>query len=699
MPKLDQLFDAIVEERERVIAVVVHLNDTYLIEERPTEGLPGFPRLVSTVHRIRSTVQELLGRDATLVVHSGDFLGPSRVSTRTAGATMLQLMNAVGVQWCVLGNHEFDYKEPALVARLGEARFGVTIANVSSTSVRVEPAVLWPSSDAPLVALTGIVSDEVATAFPKEHWAVRPARPALEEFVAAHTMVPFRIALTHANREEDRVLRRSLPGRTLLLGGHDHDISWVERDGIGAPVMKNLANLKTVRIIVLLGGGSLAEMDLRLRYGEMYTRRCAAAGVAPDLRPPIAKAEDPYAPSFPGDCEEVLQAVPAFDADLIRKIWTRVDPTSLHAAEPLLSAISRLPHRRDYESWILERDDHEPPDHDAAATVEEALRAGGREAEILRDVITDPREGFDTSEKAIRSVETPFGDLVAECVRRHGDADVAILNAGAFRADAVLPTQLRLGNVLDVFLYDNDRAIVVLDLPHMAVEALLVHARAKTGTGGYAQYYPRVLPGRETLCVAIARYLLENPFDGYQRALAASLSKPSEEIPTLVADKTKMTFGVVDAFRMHAANLTLPAVEAQGADDGPPEETFILIARDFWKVRQEVGDRTELYELFHFEAEDRSTKAVQTARDRLRAWVRALPEVDAAEAARQAKKSVAEVVGLAQRAHARLNELIGTLEDHKARYADGIPYDMLLDYAAFRMAGWNALGAADVETA
>jgi hypothetical protein len=40
MPKLDQLFDAIAAERERVIAIVVHLNKTYLIEERAAEGLP-----------------------------------------------------------------------------------------------------------------------------------------------------------------------------------------------------------------------------------------------------------------------------------------------------------------------------------------------------------------------------------------------------------------------------------------------------------------------------------------------------------------------------------------------------------------------------------------------------------------------------------------------------------------------------------
>ena len=34
------------------MCAIVHLNDTYLIEERP-QRLPGFPRLIATINEVR----------------------------------------------------------------------------------------------------------------------------------------------------------------------------------------------------------------------------------------------------------------------------------------------------------------------------------------------------------------------------------------------------------------------------------------------------------------------------------------------------------------------------------------------------------------------------------------------------------------------------------------------------------------------
>ena len=54
-------------------AVLVHLNDTYFIEERSDSEIPGMARVAGLIKTIRKFVFDRLGEDRTLVLHSGGF--------------------------------------------------------------------------------------------------------------------------------------------------------------------------------------------------------------------------------------------------------------------------------------------------------------------------------------------------------------------------------------------------------------------------------------------------------------------------------------------------------------------------------------------------------------------------------------------------------------------------------------------------
>ena len=58
--------------RDDLAAVMIHLNDLYLIEDRPGQ-IPGLARIAALVKCIRGFVADRLGEERTLVVHSGDF--------------------------------------------------------------------------------------------------------------------------------------------------------------------------------------------------------------------------------------------------------------------------------------------------------------------------------------------------------------------------------------------------------------------------------------------------------------------------------------------------------------------------------------------------------------------------------------------------------------------------------------------------
>ena len=60
--KFAKLVERISEHPDHLVAVIVHLNDTYLLDERKAQGFPGFPRLIATVGELRKVVAEVAKR-------------------------------------------------------------------------------------------------------------------------------------------------------------------------------------------------------------------------------------------------------------------------------------------------------------------------------------------------------------------------------------------------------------------------------------------------------------------------------------------------------------------------------------------------------------------------------------------------------------------------------------------------------------
>ncbi len=279
---LSEIVNLIQKEQDRLVAVVVHLNDTYVIEER-AKRLPGFPRLIATIRYLRDQVALITGQDnRVIVLHSGDFIGPSLLSNHDHGAAITELLDRAGLDYCLPGNHEFDHGAENLADQLEGRRFKLLCANIKDPTglVPIQPKTLWHGGSKPHIAVTGVVSKSVAKSYLSPegqglpprlvHWVFEPANEALIRFFEDTADVPFRLILSHATQAEDRELRRQLPPmpRTYILGGHDHDIEWVENDR-DVLLMKNLANLETVRVAVLLACGESVIGPLVARANQL----------------------------------------------------------------------------------------------------------------------------------------------------------------------------------------------------------------------------------------------------------------------------------------------------------------------------------------------------------------------------------------------------------------------------------------------
>jgi 2',3'-cyclic-nucleotide 2'-phosphodiesterase (5'-nucleotidase family) len=248
--------------------VFLQMNDVYEIAPL-SDGTGGLAR-VATLRK-----QLLAKNPNTYTILAGDFISPSVIGTlkhegkRIQGRQMVETLNAVGIDWVVFGNHEFDYDDyNVLQARLDESRFTWLGANARlrlDTMPAATPffknkngqkeicpdelSLLVKDADGTIVrlGLFGVLLDTG-----KKPWVQYG-----DWFAAAQNSykklkdqkADLCVGLTHLVADDDIKLAGLLPNVPLLMGGHDHNN---QRHVVGKSVVaKADANAKTVYIHTL----------------------------------------------------------------------------------------------------------------------------------------------------------------------------------------------------------------------------------------------------------------------------------------------------------------------------------------------------------------------------------------------------------------------------------------------------------------
>ena len=193
----------------------LHTNDVYEIS--PSGGQGGLAELMTLIRKERAASEH------AITTFGGDLISPSVMSGLTKGAQMIDVMNAIGVDVAVPGNHEFDFGPEVAAKRMGESKFPWLAANVSGaanmTDVHTIRAgdftigffgLLAPETDVLSSPGKGI---KFADVFETAEAAVKKLKAAGADVI---------VALTHVDIAVDRELA-GVRGINLILGGHDHD--------------------------------------------------------------------------------------------------------------------------------------------------------------------------------------------------------------------------------------------------------------------------------------------------------------------------------------------------------------------------------------------------------------------------------------------------------------------------------------------
>lgn len=202
---------------------LIFMSDIYSMTGAPGRG--GLARIASYVKAKKSRTAR------TLVIHGGDALSPSLMSTIDQGAHMIDILNMIGLDAFVPGNHEFDFGEKTFMRRMSEARFPIFAANLknqqgsSIPGIRDFQIIEWPDLKVGLIGLTAEDSPQ------KSQPESLKFNPAVEEAKAIvktirEKNVDIVIIVTHSSRGIDNRLFREA-GADIILSGDDHDVSLI----------------------------------------------------------------------------------------------------------------------------------------------------------------------------------------------------------------------------------------------------------------------------------------------------------------------------------------------------------------------------------------------------------------------------------------------------------------------------------------
>ena len=218
------------KQNEPVEFIILQMNDVY--EIAPVEGgkAGGMARVATLRNRL------LEENPHVITTLSGDFVSPSLIGTLTyqgekiAGKQMVEVMNALGVDYVVPGNHEYDIKEDEHLKRIAESDFQwITTNCFHKVDGKIVP---WEQNGKPFPDHVMCSIDGVDIAFfgstvpfnKKEYVSYTDKYESVKAtYKKLKDEAEVFIGITHLEEDmDDSLATYFVPELDLILGGHDH---------------------------------------------------------------------------------------------------------------------------------------------------------------------------------------------------------------------------------------------------------------------------------------------------------------------------------------------------------------------------------------------------------------------------------------------------------------------------------------------
>lgn len=240
----------------------LHVNDVY--QFMPVDGgtKGGLARLLTLKKKY------VAENPNTIFTLGGDTISPSVESRTYKGAQMIDAWNAIGIDYSVFGNHEFDFKTPDLLARMKESKFqwlGANLIDKKTNKIFADtlPYIIREIGGVKVGIIGFLLPETKQTSSMEEHLEVTDYCQTAKKYVpmmrkkGAKTIV----GLTHLSMFQDKKLAKCADF-DLILGGHEHTL--LQSSSNDTPIFKMTADARELGkfdLFINKTTGRLEQMD------------------------------------------------------------------------------------------------------------------------------------------------------------------------------------------------------------------------------------------------------------------------------------------------------------------------------------------------------------------------------------------------------------------------------------------------------
>lgn len=230
-----------------------------------TKDIGGIARRATLVKRLKATTKNCF------LIDAGDCMDGTPFSQEYLGKADYDCMAAVGYDFGVFGNHDFNLTSVQFNDLKKDLMFPLVLGNVKNKADDKTPLPPYTltSWNGLVVALFGLVtkSTESYTAA-KELFTVEDPIAAAEKLVPElRKKADLVIAITHIGVDEDRELARRVSGIDIIVGGHSHT-----RLPVGLYELTGKPNPGDSKGTVIVQdhqwGGELGRLDVTVMQGR-----------------------------------------------------------------------------------------------------------------------------------------------------------------------------------------------------------------------------------------------------------------------------------------------------------------------------------------------------------------------------------------------------------------------------------------------
>ncbi len=215
------------------------------------------------------------------LVSSGDIFSGNPIVDRyeKKGFPMIDIMNKVGYNASVFGNHEFDYGQVVLANRIEQAKFDFICANmdiVDSKLPKIKPYVILETSNKLKLAFLGLLQVEdngIPATHPKRLIGLKFRNPldSLEKYSNLKKENNALIVLSHLGYKTDTILAQKFQDADIIIGGHSHTLL-TEADSVkNVLITQSGAYLDNLgKIVLIFKGDKLISKTVKLINLDKY---------------------------------------------------------------------------------------------------------------------------------------------------------------------------------------------------------------------------------------------------------------------------------------------------------------------------------------------------------------------------------------------------------------------------------------------